>query len=436
MTPGSPPAGPFSAWNWSKGGPWRQLVGQRRPVEELARLLGQAARALAAAHAAGVVHRDIKPANLMVRDDGIVKVLDFGLARRLPAGGAAGSAPGGHGYGPGHPGRHAALHVARAGAGRTGGRRHRHLFARPGAVRAGHRAAPLPRRLGGRRPARHRRADAGAALAPEPGGPRPAGRPDPAHAGQRSPPPAHRGGGGSGTDPVDREDPAGPGSQPAGPERRPIVGRQHERAALRTGFEEAAAGRGLLLCVTGEPGLGKTTLVESFLEELAASGRTWSLARGRCSERLAGAEAYLPFLEALDSLLQGEGGASAAQAMKLLAPTWYVQLAPLAADDPSLARVLAEAKGASQERRKRELGVFLHEMSRQRPWSCSWTTSTGPTPRVSICWPTSAASARGCACCWCSPTARPTSCGASTPSGRSSWNSRGGASAARSPCRS
>src|SRR5436305_15068905 len=53
--------------------------------------------------------------------------------------------------------------------------------------------------------------------------------------------------------------------------------------------------------------------------------------------------------------------------MKLLAPTWYVQLAPLAADDPSMARVHAEAKEASQERRKRELGVFLHEMSRQRP---------------------------------------------------------------------
>src|SRR5262249_33171944 len=121
------------------------------------------------------------------------------------------------------------------------------------------------------------------------------------------------------------------------------------------------------LCVTGEPGLGKTTLVESFLDELGASGQMWSLARGRCSERLAGTEAYLPFLEALDSLLQGDRGASAAQMMKLLAPTWYVQLAPLAADDPALARMRAEAKEASQERRKRELGAFLLEMSRQRP---------------------------------------------------------------------
>jgi predicted ATPase len=56
-----------------------------------------------------------------------------------------------------------------------------------------------------------------------------------------------------------------------------------------------------------------------------------------------------------------------AQAIKLLAPTWYLQLAPLAADDPALARVLAEAKAATQERRKREMGVLLHELSRQRP---------------------------------------------------------------------
>ncbi|MBV9746661.1 MAG: protein kinase, partial [Acidobacteriia bacterium] len=48
----------------------------------------QALEALGAAHRAGVVHRDLKPQNIMVRFDGYVKVLDFGLAKRMPAGAA------------------------------------------------------------------------------------------------------------------------------------------------------------------------------------------------------------------------------------------------------------------------------------------------------------------------------------------------------------
>src|SRR5262249_55492930 len=68
------------------------------------------------------------------------------------------------------------------------------------------------------------------------------------------------------------------------------------------------------------PGIGKTTLVEDFLAALASGGRAHGGARGRCSERLAGAEAYLPVLEALDGLLRGSAGEAAAPAVRLLAP--------------------------------------------------------------------------------------------------------------------
>ena len=59
----------------------QRLARGRTPLSEVVELAIQVASALTAAHSAGVVHRDIKPENIMLRPDGYVKVLDFGIAK-------------------------------------------------------------------------------------------------------------------------------------------------------------------------------------------------------------------------------------------------------------------------------------------------------------------------------------------------------------------
>ena len=72
----------FIAVEYVKGLTLREKLGAEEiSAKEMIEIAEQVARALAAAHEAGIVHRDLKPENIMVRHDGYVKVLDFGIAK-------------------------------------------------------------------------------------------------------------------------------------------------------------------------------------------------------------------------------------------------------------------------------------------------------------------------------------------------------------------
>jgi tRNA A-37 threonylcarbamoyl transferase component Bud32 len=324
----------------------------------------QVARALAAAHSAGIIHRDIKPENVMVRGDGYAKVLDFGLARVHESGPATET----------HSGTETNP-LALVGT---------MAYMSPEQVRGAHAGTPsdvfalgvtLYEMLGRRRPwvAPTMPAVLAAILLEDA---MPLSRLNPAvPSGLEQL--VHRM---IAKDPVLRPTASeveealaalAGDSQPAFAsgaaivERR-TVGREHERAKLRQAYTAARDGRGRIVTVMGEPGIGKTILVEDFLTELARLPERPLLVRGRCSERLAGAEAYLPVLEALDSLLHSASG-SVPSLVKNVAPSWYVQVAHGESSEASVARVREDAPAVSQERMKRELGALLLEVSRLRP---------------------------------------------------------------------
>ncbi len=373
---GAAGANRYIAMEYIEGQTLRAMAGRPLALDALASLGRQMARALGVSHAAGIIHRDIKPENIMARDDGLVKVLDFGLARLAPASVTRSEYKTATGSTPGIILGTAAYMSPEQARGETvtsatdnfslglvfyelaTGRHPFQANEQPGVFAAIISQPPLPpSRLNSALPAALdalilQMLEKDARMRPTAFEVETALQEFGRHSDATTwgyqntvaaPPHLHLSA------------------------ARHTVGREKERAELGAGFASVSAGRGLMLCVSGEPGIGKTTLVEDFLSELAASGQPCAIARGRCSERLAGTEAYLPFLEALDSLLEGSGRESRTRLMSLLAPNWYVQVAPLDTGDPSVPRSPAETLAGSPERMKRELGAFFQEITRACP---------------------------------------------------------------------
>lgn len=93
---------PFMVLEFLSGVSLRRLLSDGRPMSptRAVELMVPVVRALAAAHDKGIVHRDLKPDNIMVTKSGVVKVLDFGVAKVMPRSAVAGQrelAPPGHG---------------------------------------------------------------------------------------------------------------------------------------------------------------------------------------------------------------------------------------------------------------------------------------------------------------------------------------------------
>lgn len=146
---------------------------------------------------------------------------------------------------------------------------------------------------------------------------------------------------------------------------RHAVGRSNELKALMDGLQNVHAGAGHLIGISGEAGIGKTTVVETFLDEIQTSGKPFYVAKGQCSERLAGTEAYLPIFDAIERLLLSN--VSLEQLMREKAPWWYVQVTSPSAENAANQQLLDSVRSTTQEQLKRELVSFLAEASQSRP---------------------------------------------------------------------
>ena len=150
-------------------------------------------------------------------------------------------------------------------------------------------------------------------------------------------------------------------------EQRPpvLLGRDTELSEIEACFQLALAGRRQLLLITGEAGIGKSTLVDAWSGPLGRRAGVW-IGRGQCIEHGGSGEAYLALLEALKRLCQGPRGALAIDRLRQQAPGWLAQLSGLLTGPERESLQQAEVS-ASAQHFQRELADALEALSTEGP---------------------------------------------------------------------
>jgi serine/threonine protein kinase len=146
-----------------------------------------------------------------------------------------------------------------------------------------------------------------------------------------------------------------------------FVGREAELNKLEEFLSQAVAGNGRVVFITGEPGIGKTSLSDEFLRRARSRYPAMLISRGRCVEQYGTGEAYLPFLDAVGALLDGTGRERLASVMRTYAPTWCTQLPAAFASTGALERLQQETIGATKDRMMREMGDALTTFAASTP---------------------------------------------------------------------
>ena len=152
--------------------------------------------------------------------------------------------------------------------------------------------------------------------------------------------------------------------QVTSPEPSRLVGRVAEFGELAQAFDQARSGRRQIVFISGEPGIGKSSLADAFLEQLPTS-QTMKVAHGQCLDHHGVGEPYLPLIEALTRLAGGADGAAVKEILSTQAPSWLAQMPALWSRSE---RSVLEARGrATRERMMRELTLAIEAIAADVP---------------------------------------------------------------------